>query len=245
MQDIPGGILKIKDYISKEEFMTETGLGITTASKLYDSILQGESRPKDRSHRRFTRAHVDAIKSLQIGVFDLEHRLRRVEGYDNYWVSPEGILYTYGRGFFETFKLCISRHNGYAYVNLFNKKTKKHYTKRFHRLVAEAFLPNPENHPAVHHKDGNKLNNAASNLEWVSISQNTKHAYEAGLASNAKGSADSQSKAIVVEYEDGTNLMFGSIREAGRELGILYSTLSKILHRGNKSRDHKIKVYLA
>lgn len=50
-------------------------------------------------------------------------------------------------------------------------------TARVHRLVAESFIPNPNNNEVVHHKDNKKQNNDASNLEWVSISYNTKHAY--------------------------------------------------------------------
>ena len=50
-----------------------------------------------------------------------------------------------------------------------------------HRLVAEHFLKNPNSLPIVNHKDGNKLNNQLSNLEWVSYSENTKHAHDNNL----------------------------------------------------------------
>ena len=50
-----------------------------------------------------------------------------------------------------------------------------------HRLVAEKYVPNPNNMPQVNHKDGNKLNNCVDNLEWVSNQQNRDHAMNNGL----------------------------------------------------------------
>lgn len=55
---------------------------------------------------------------------------------------------------------------------------------KIHRLVAEHFIPNPYNKPIVNHKDGNKRNNAVDNLEWVTSSENTVHAYANNLARN-------------------------------------------------------------
>ena len=68
---------------------------------------------------------------------------------------------------------------GYREVMLSEYGTCNQY--RVHRLIAETFIPNPNNLPCVNHKDGNKLNNCVDNLEWCTHSENTKHAYENGL----------------------------------------------------------------
>jgi hypothetical protein len=57
-----------------------------------------------------------------------------------------------------------------------------------HRLVAETFLPNPDRLPCINHKDGDKLNNFADNLEWVTFSGNSNHAVETGLFDHISGS---------------------------------------------------------
>lgn len=55
------------------------------------------------------------------------------------------------------------------------------FTRKVHRLVAEAFLPNPKNYRVVNHMDGNKLNNCVGNLEWCDHSHNNQHAWDTGL----------------------------------------------------------------
>lgn len=70
-----------------------------------------------------------------------------------------------GRGYLDVTFHC----NGIKIVN------------RVHRIVAELFIPNPNNYHDVNHKDGNKFNNQASNLEWCSRTQNLQHAYDTGL----------------------------------------------------------------
>lgn len=69
--------------------------------------------------------------------------------------------------------------NGYARVCIRKNGVGKHFL--VHRLVAELFIDNPDNYPVVNHKDGNKLNNEVSNLEWVSIKENVNHAISMGL----------------------------------------------------------------
>ena len=60
-------------------------------------------------------------------------------------------------------------------------------TKKVHRLIAQTFIPNPENKSTVNHKNGNKKNNTIKNLEWMTRSENTQHAYNTGLKKGYKG----------------------------------------------------------
>lgn len=83
-------------------------------------------------------------------------------------------------------------HDGYLKVRLIQGD--KDLTKRVHTLVAEAFIPNPNNFTTVNHKDGNKTNNHVDNLEWADRSQQMIHAYKLGLKKPIRGSANSQAK---------------------------------------------------
>lgn len=72
-----------------------------------------------------------------------------------------------------SYNACITKLNGRNGTNLVLK---------VHREVAKAFIPNPDNLPFVNHKDGDKLNNNVSNLEWVTPRENIIHALDNGLA---------------------------------------------------------------
>ena len=82
---------------------------------------------------------------------------------------------------------------GYLIVHL--KKDGKRYARYIHRLTAEAYVPNPHNHPVVNHDDGNKENCHYTNLIWSTYSENNQHAYDTGLKPRGEG----QYKAILTE----------------------------------------------
>jgi hypothetical protein len=98
-----------------------------------------------------------------------------------YFVSDTGVVYGKYKNS-PARKTSLDRY-GYEKIALCIDGKMKHTT--VHRVVAETFIPNPENYKTVNHKDGNKLNNHVDNLEWCSSQQNTKHATENGLM--AKG----------------------------------------------------------
>lgn len=76
----------------------------------------------------------------------------------------------------------ISRNKKYLAVTGMVRGKQKHFY--VHRLIAEAFIPNPLNKPQVNHIDGNASNNNLNNLEWVTARENVVHAYKTGLMKN-------------------------------------------------------------
>ena len=104
-----------------------------------------------------------------------------------YSVSSTGYIYNEHSG-----KILkpFPNNNGYLAVDLFHSTVKERVS--VHRMVAIAFIPNPENKPFVNHIDGNKQNNCVSNLEWCTPSENSRHALETGLS--LKGEDKSTSK---------------------------------------------------
>lgn len=123
--------------------------------------------------------------------------------------------------------------NEYLIVNLY--KNNKGYDKLVHRLVAEAFIPNPSNLEQVNHIDGNKQNNCVDNLEWISRSENQKHSYRILGRKPTKallgviGYANKTSKPVK-QYDLEGNFIkeYGSARQASIETGINYETIKKV-----------------
>lgn len=130
-------------------------------------------------------------------------------------VRPQRIM---GHGY-KTVSLCVDN---------------KSCSKLVHRLVALAFIDNPDNLPQVNHIDGNKENNCVSNLEWVSDDNNKEH------SSVAKGGTQRpKRKVIIEELSTGNTLMFDGLREAERHLSLDHKSCQNVI----KGRQHHTKGY--
>lgn len=105
----------------------------------------------------------------------------------------------------------IYNKKGYLCVSLYENR--KIRSRLIHRLVAQSFLPNPDNKPQVNHIDGNKENNSVSNLEWCNNSENQLHAYKIGLNKNIKS---------VLQFDKRGNFIkeWSSMAIAAKTLGI-------------------------
>jgi hypothetical protein len=86
-------------------------------------------------------------------------------------------------------RLLLANPNGDGYLRytLFYKDSSGRKNAFLHKLVATAFIPNPDNLPEVNHIDGVILNNAIDNLEWITTGDNQKHAYAIGLKDRGRG----------------------------------------------------------
>lgn len=169
-----------------------------------------------------------------------------IPGYENiYKANEHGEVYSnYHKRLLQPY----TGSDGYLRVNL--SKNSKAKITMVHRIVAELFIPNPKNLPVVNHIDGNKRNPDISNLEWVTYSENSNHAFSNGLS---KISDKCKAAASKVAAENGAKTTqkgvdrldmsgkyidsFKSIRDAERITGINRVNIGEVC-RGKRKTAH-------
>lgn len=152
-------------------------------------------------------------------------RIKEINGYERYFINEDGTVFD--SKYQKNVATWIDT-VGYRQCYLKDSDGKKH-SKRIHRLLAMAFIPNPNNLPQVNHKDGDKLNNNIDNLEWISNKDNTQHGYDNGLYK-----FKTRCHAINVYTKDYKFYkQYKSIRSMCEELGINRKTVTMIL-KGEK-----------
>ena len=145
--------------------------------------------------------------------------------YDKYAVSSKGKIYSHTTNKLLDGRIC----RGYNVMKLRDEDRNIYNTGR-HRIVAEQFCENPDNKEYVNHKDGNKLNNNPSNLEWVTAQENTLHAIDHGLIytvgdKSHLASIDEATAIRICEMIVDGKL---NLREIADELGVGYDCVKKI-----------------
>ena len=151
-----------------------------------------------------------------------------IKDFENYLIDEEGQI-------FSLLSHKFLKHNikkdGYHEISLY--KDGKRTTKKVHRLVAECFLPNPNNYPEINHKDENKDNNTFNNLEWCDGKYNTNY----GTGNQRRSSAMDNKKICVKQYDLEGNFIkeYPSMKEAERQTGISTGSISKVCSQQRKS----------
>lgn len=151
--------------------------------------------------------------------------MKQIKGFNKYLIGVDGSLFSLKTMRFLT---KIKDKDGYIVYRLFNDK--KTYTKKAHRLVAEAYLDIIEGKNDVNHIDGIKNNNNLFNLEWVSKSENCKHAWKNKL--NHKGGK------LVIDLR--TGIFYNTAKDAAIAKNISYDSLKPKL-RGERFNNTSLK----
>ena len=187
----------------------------------------------ENNQELFARAWLDGYRTDE-----LEELWKPIDGFYNE-VSNFGrvrsVTHEAGNGKIYQGKILkpVMTKSGYVNVPLVTGNDETRVTKRVHRLVADAFCKNPDDKDEINHKDGNKENNRAENLEWVTRSENEQHAYANNLVKVLKGSKKPCAKLneedirhIRIEYENGCLQI-----ELAERYGVARQTISSIVNR--------------
>ena len=149
-----------------------------------------------------------------------------VKGFEGFYeVSDKGEVRNAKTG--KLRKLYVKK-NGYIDIDLYKNEGKPFY-KRVHVLVAEAFIPNPNNYPIVMHKDNNKSNNCVDNLKWGTLSENTKDAYRDKLFIHNK-----LLKYLVYNKQTGFEKEYIGAQSIKEDLGMGIDTISYYANHPDK-----------
>lgn len=167
---------------------------------------------------------------------------------NKYWVTEDGKVVSLNNK-----KILSSRINNRGYYSciIYDTKNKKYKNYVIHRLVAEAFIPNPNNKPEVNHIDGVKTNNHYTNLEWCTSSENQIHAYKLGLQKSKKGQESHRAKFTnkeILEIRKLFNLNIMDVKKIANLYNVSVRTIWNILEYNtykNSTDEKEIPKYIS
>jgi hypothetical protein len=145
----------------------------------------------------------------------------------SYWFTEDGRAFSFKRK--KERELRGSQNSsGYIQLRLMGRKGSALYL--LHRLVAEAFIPNPENKQQVNHKDSNRTNNHIENLEWVTPEENVQHALKSGRMKGNRGEKNGRAKLTEEQVEEIREQLGRGVRQVdiAERFGIGQAHVSRI-----------------
>ena len=188
----------------RDKFLTPTAYKNRSAEHNYVALSKNGKKYKPRIHKLIKQTFTE--KKELVG-------FKKIKGYEeSYLINIKGDIYSNYTGKF--LSPAVGK-IGYWVVALRNKT---HY---LHRLIAEHFIPNPDERPCINHKDGNKANNSIDNLEWCTHRENIIHAAKTGLMNYQ----NCEKKIICIT----TGKSFKSIKEAVGQMGIPRKSIYNVL----------------
>lgn len=117
----------------------------------------------------------DDLSNLLYNIYEVIYLIninefKTIKGFEDYLINTDGVIISTKRGL-----KIMSQKLNHNYWHITLCKNNKRYYKKVHRLIAETFIPNPNNKKCINHKNGIRFDNRIENLEWCTHSENTKH----------------------------------------------------------------------
>lgn len=154
--------------------------------------------------------------------------IKAVSEFPGYYICSNGRIFNQ-RGFLNPYK------NGAGYLTIDTRKDDVRTCPVIHRLVAKAFIPNPHRKPEVNHINGDKTDNRVENLEWVTHSENIRHAFRTGLECN-KGEQHPSHKLTSIDVQEIRKLL-SSGKFTHREIASMFNVSRYAITDINRGRS--------